>query len=346
MSSLEAEGPIFMRIAVLGSSHAEHVAEGLKSQLPNSEFDVRPFTVDAATMWKNVSWCGGAAHRGCALGVHNRLPRSPLPWKPAPPTGIHFPIWKFLPGVETYDPHIVVLSTGASDSRPCFWDPLVVDGARLGDHYGQNLKQMVFRLTHNGYYVLLVTPPAFLRGKQSFGDCDSVDKMFGHGDPMHIFNRSRIEQSVIPAQRFLVRSFAGGEPFVGNRASHQPGVCVPPRAQAEQMWNVGLYDLHALTAKQPHSSLYRDCAHLKDSSAAFAFYDQLLAMIGSLREKVFATDSSALCQSKRCSRHNEKVMPLGTKTPEPYEFPHGDGLYGDGAYGADVLYGHHGDNSR
>ncbi|KAJ1628722.1 hypothetical protein T492DRAFT_841376 [Pavlovales sp. CCMP2436] len=72
-----------IKIAVVGSSHAQHAGLALANLLPASRYELRPFVTDAATAWKNVSWCGG----------------------------IHFPIWKFLPSVDAYNPHIVILCT-------------------------------------------------------------------------------------------------------------------------------------------------------------------------------------------------------------------------------------------
>lgn len=48
-----------LRIAVVGSSHAQHAGLALSAALPSSRYDLSPFVTDAATAWKNVSWCGG-----------------------------------------------------------------------------------------------------------------------------------------------------------------------------------------------------------------------------------------------------------------------------------------------
>jgi hypothetical protein len=55
-----------VKIAVVGSSHAQHVGIALEYALPSSQFQIRQFVTDAATAWKNVSWCGGKGTRARA----------------------------------------------------------------------------------------------------------------------------------------------------------------------------------------------------------------------------------------------------------------------------------------
>jgi hypothetical protein len=128
--------------------------------------------------------------------------------------------------VQEYNPQVVLLCTGASDSRTCFWDRCPDPKApyRLGDHYGQNLREMALWLTTRGFYVLLVTPPALLQGKSPFGDCDSVERLFGHSDPRRVFNRTRIEKFIVPAQRYVVRALRGVR-SLWPRARSQPRAC-------------------------------------------------------------------------------------------------------------------------
>lgn len=88
------------------------------------------------------------------------------------------------------------------------------------------------------------------------------------------------------------------------------------------MWNVGLYDLHALTRDAERlgrtSAIYRDCAHLKDASAAYELYGRLRTMLESVREAVLGEGSAQLCASVRCRRHNAEVAPDGAPVPEPF----------------------------
>ena len=89
------------------------------------------------------------------------------------------------------------------------------------------------------------------------------------------------------------------------------------------MWNVGLYDLHALSRKHGSAGIYHDCAHLKTSATAFALYARLGAMLNALRAQVFEPAASAnarLCASARCRAHNAAVMPPGAPGPEFFDF--------------------------
>jgi hypothetical protein len=106
------------------------------------------------------------------------------------------------------------------------------------------------------------------------------------------------------------------------------------------MWNVGLYDLHAISKRGHTTSVYHDCAHLKNAGNAYALYDRLVDMLKSLRAKVFARNASELCLSRRCHAHNEAVSPPGAPLPESYDFG-GDlpGLAGGGEAGAPLPQG-------
>lgn len=108
------------------------------------------------------------------------------------------------------------------------------------------------------------------------------------------------------------------------------------------MWNVGLYDLHALSKRLASPGAYHDCAHLKTSAAAFALYTRLGQMLAALRAEIFESQSAPLCLSSRCRAHNAAVMPPGAPTPEQFDFgaalPLGLGAGGsDGATGAEAL---------
>mmetsp|Transcript_20715 Transcript_20715/g.65338 ORF Transcript_20715/g.65338 Transcript_20715/m.65338 type:complete len:237 (+) Transcript_20715:353-1063(+) len=154
---------------------------------------------------------------------------------------------------------------------------------------------MLRAFTAHGAFALVVTPPSFLHGHQpGFGDCDSVDKLFGHGQLGRIFNETLIRHAIIPAQR----------------------------TAAAHLWNVGLFDLHALTQRPGTGghAIYRDCCHLKTSALSFDIYVPLFDMLSTLRtEVVSARDRGGLCASARCKEHNLLAQPAGAAPyAEPY----------------------------
>lgn len=208
------------KVTVFGTSHAMHLARKLHARLRWDGLFVENHGEEAATLfdWNRTDDdpCGDAiAHPSILQALRDALA---LPERP----------------------RLAILVAGATDSRPCLW-------ARFGSTYGGALHRFVQLLRRSGIPTLLVSPPAFLHGRQTFpgvfgswtADCDSPTELHGR-DGQDAFDEERIVSDVIPAMRQAAAA-----------------------AQAHGGAPVAFFDLHAAMLDAGlESSRYANCAHL------------------------------------------------------------------------------------
>lgn len=225
-------------VAVFGTSHAMHIGEKLRGPLRMNGVALANYAREAST-----TFAYDDAHSPCSDGVIH--------------PHIEADIRRILPTLEPR-PVLAIISLGATDSRPCLWDA-------FGSSFAASLHRSLQPLREREIPIVLVSPPPFLRGVQTFRgwfanyniDCDLPSSLHGR-NASSAFNQYTIEKWVIPMLATEARRGAEGE-STGRRVEHAT-----------------FYDLYAaITSQGLKAANYANCAHLKTA----AYYGQLQELI-------------------------------------------------------------------